>query len=39
MPKVDIVNIENKSVGSIELDETVFGVEVKEHLFHAAVRY
>ncbi len=39
MPKVDVVNLDKKSVGSVELDETVFGVEVKEHLFHAAVRY
>jgi large subunit ribosomal protein L4 len=39
MPKVDVVNLENKSVGSVELDDSIFGVEVKEHLFHAAVRY
>ena len=39
MPKVDIVNLDKKSVGSVELDEAVFGVEVKEHLFHTAVRY
>ena len=39
MPKVDIVNLEKKSVGSVDLDDAVFGVEVKEHLFHAAVRY
>ena len=39
MPKVEIVNLEKESVGSLELDEAVFGVEVMEHLFHAAVRY
>lgn len=39
MPKVDIFNTEKKKVGEIDLAEAVFGTEVKEHLFYAAVRY
>jgi large subunit ribosomal protein L4 len=39
MPKLDVYSTAKKKVGSIELSDTVFGVEVKEHLFHAAVRY
>ncbi len=38
MPTVDIYSTEKKKVGSLELDDAVFGVEVKEHLFHAVVR-
>ena len=39
MPKVDVYNIDKKKVGEIDLADAVFGTEVKEHLFHAAVRY
>ncbi|MEC8193084.1 MAG: 50S ribosomal protein L4 [Myxococcota bacterium] len=39
MPKVDIFNTEKKKVGEIDLADAVFGTEVKEHLFYAAVRY
>jgi large subunit ribosomal protein L4 len=38
MPTVDIYSTEKKKVGSLDLDDAVFGVEVKEHLFHAVVR-
>jgi large subunit ribosomal protein L4 len=39
MPTVDIYNLKKKKVGSAELSDAVFGVEVKEHLFYSAVRY
>ena len=37
MAKVSVFNIEGKEVGTIELNEDVFGVEVNEHLVHMAV--
>ena len=37
MANVSVYNIEGKEVGSIELNEAVFGVEVNEHLVHMAV--
>jgi large subunit ribosomal protein L4 len=39
MPTVDVYSIEREKVGSVELVDSVFGAEVKEHLFHAVVRY
>jgi large subunit ribosomal protein L4 len=39
MPKVDVYNTEKKKVGEVDLADTIFGTEVKEHLFYAAVRY
>ena len=39
MPTVDVYNLDREKVGSLELSDDVFGVEVREHLFHAAVRY
>jgi large subunit ribosomal protein L4 len=38
MAKVDVYNLKNKKVGSIDLDDSVFAAEVKEHLFHEVVR-
>ena len=37
MANVSVYNIEGKGVGSIELNDAVFGVEVNEHLVHMAV--
>ena len=37
MAKLSVYNIEGKEVGSIELNDAVFGVEVNEHLVHMAV--
>ena len=37
MANVSVYNIEGKEVGSIELFDAVFGVEVNEHLVHMAV--
>ena len=37
MANVSVYNIEGKEVGSIELNDAVFGVEVNDHLVHMAV--
>ena len=37
MANVTVYNIEGKEVGTIELNDAVFGVEVNEHLLHMAV--
>jgi large subunit ribosomal protein L4 len=39
MMKLDIYNLQNDKVGEVEVSETVFGAEVKQHLHHAVVRY
>ena len=39
MPTLDIHNTSRETVGSIDLDDAIFGAEVKEHLFHTVVRY
>jgi large subunit ribosomal protein L4 len=39
MPKLDVKNISGKSVGSIDLDETVFGAEIHEHLLWEVVKW
>lgn len=39
MPSIDVYNTGREKVGSVQLSDAVFGVEVREHLFHAAVRY
>ena len=37
MAKVAVYNMEGKAVGSMDLKDAVFGVEVNEHLVHMAV--
>ena len=37
MANVSVFNMEGKKVGTIELNDAVFGVEVNEHLVHMAV--
>ena len=37
MANVKVYNIEGKEVGSLELNDAIFGVEVNEHLMHMAV--
>ncbi len=37
--KADVFNTAKEKVGSVNLDESIFGAEVKEHLFYDAVRY
>lgn len=39
MPTVEIFNTNHEQVGTAELPDTVFGVEVREHLFYDVVRY
>ncbi len=38
MPVVPVYNLDRKQVGEIELSDSIFGAEVKEHLFHEVVR-
>ncbi|MBM6971150.1 50S ribosomal protein L4 [Mordavella massiliensis] len=37
MANVSVYNIEGKEVGTVELNDAVFGVEVNDHLVHMAV--
>ena len=37
MANVAVYNMEGKEVGSLELNDAIFGVEVNEHLVHMAV--
>src|SRR3954466_7944985 len=39
MPKLDVKNISGSNVGSIDLDDTVFGAEVHEHLLWEVVKW
>jgi large subunit ribosomal protein L4 len=39
MAKVDVKNISGKSVGSIDLDDTVFGADIHEHLLWEVVKW
>ena len=38
MANVSVYNMEGKEVGTMELNDAVFGVEVNEHLVHMAVK-
>jgi large subunit ribosomal protein L4 len=38
MPVVDVYNLEKKKVGTLDLSDDIFDVEVREHLFHEMVR-
>jgi large subunit ribosomal protein L4 len=39
MAKLDVKNLSGKSVGSIELDDAVFGAEIHEHLLWEVVKW
>jgi large subunit ribosomal protein L4 len=39
MPVVDVMNLEGKKVGQIELADDVFAAKVNQHLLHEAVRH
>src|SRR5437899_12408301 len=39
MPKVDIVDLNNRKVGELDLADVVFGAEVNEDLLYEAVRH
>jgi large subunit ribosomal protein L4 len=38
MATIDVVNLENKKAGSLDLSSAVFEMDVKPHLYHAEVR-
>jgi len=39
MPVVDVVNLDGKKVGQVELADTVFSAKVNQHLLHEASRW
>ena len=39
MPTLPMFNTQKEEVGTVDLADSVFGVEVREHLFYEAVRY
>ena len=39
MPAVDVIDLENKVVGSVELSDVVFGVKVNQDLIYQAVHH
>ena len=39
MPVVKVYNQKKEELSTVELDDAIFGAEVKEHLFHLMVRY
>lgn len=39
MPVVDVVNLDGKKVGQVELSDAVFGAKVNTHLLHEATRW
>jgi large subunit ribosomal protein L4 len=39
MPKLDVKNISGNNVGSIDLDDSVFGTEIHEHLLWEVVKW
>jgi large subunit ribosomal protein L4 len=39
MPKIEIKNTDGKSVGSMDLDDAIFGAEVHEHLLWETVKW
>jgi large subunit ribosomal protein L4 len=39
MPKLDVKNISGSNVGSIDLDDSVFGAEIHEHLLWEVVKW
>jgi large subunit ribosomal protein L4 len=39
MPVVDVLNLDGKKVGQVELADAVFGAKVKPHLLHEASRW
>lgn len=38
MPKVDVLNIQGEKVSEIELNDTIFGIDVNEYVLHSVVR-
>lgn len=38
MAKLDVINLDGQKVGDIDLDDSIFGIEVKEHLLWEVVK-
>jgi large subunit ribosomal protein L4 len=38
MPRIDVYDLQRSKVGEIDLDDSVFGVEVREHLYYEVVK-
>ncbi len=38
MPKVALYNVSGQQIGDIELSDSVFGVEINEHVLYEAVK-
>lgn len=38
MPKVDVLNVSGQRVGELELNDSIFGVEVNQHVLYEAVK-
>ena len=38
MPKLNVLNIEGQNVGEIELNDSIFNIEVNEHVLYEAVK-
>ena len=38
MAKIEVKNLSGKTVGDVELDDSVFGVDVNEHLLWEVVK-
>ncbi len=38
MPKLDMLNVSGQTVGEIELNDNIFGIEVNQHVLHEAVK-
>ena len=39
MPSVDVIDLNNKKVGTVELSDAVFGVEINQDLLYESVRH
>ncbi len=39
MPVVDVVNLDGKKVGQVDLADAIFGAKVNQHLLHEASRW
>ena len=39
MPVVDVVNLDGKKVGQVELADAIFSAKVNQHLLHKASRW
>ena len=38
MPKINVLNVSGQNVGEIELNDSIFNIEVNEHVLYEAVK-